>query len=84
MDFVVEVVLQLVFEVLGESLVEAGFHGAAMVLRSRIGPVVVASVVGFGAGLWWGVRLSERGRTHEPRTLWISLALGVVAAAGAA
>lgn len=83
MDFIFEVLFQFIFEVLGEFLFEAGFHGAALVLRSRVGRFVVASVAGLGAGLWWGARLSERGRVQEPRTLWISLALGVVAAAAA-
>ena len=83
MDFIFEVLFQFVFEVLGEFLFEAGFHGAALVLRSCVGRFVVASVAGLGAGLWWGARLSERGRVQEPRTLWISLALAGVAAAGA-
>lgn len=83
MDFIVEVLFQFIFEVLGEFLFEAGFHSAALVLRSRVGRFVVASVVGLGAGSWWGARLSERGRIQEPRTLWISLAFAAVAAAGA-
>lgn len=82
MDFIFEVLFQFIFEVLGEFLFEAGFHGAARVLRSRVGRYVVASMAGLGAGIWWGARLSEKGRVQEPRTLWISL--GLTAFAGLA
>ncbi len=83
MDFIFELIFQLLFEVIGEFLFEAGFHGAARVLRSRVGRFVVASLAGFGAGFWWGARLSAKGRVQEPRTLWISLALAVLAGLGA-
>jgi len=82
-DFIFEVLFQVIFEVFGEFLFEAGFKGAAAIVRSRVGRFVAASVAGLGAGLWWGVRLSERGRVREPSTLWISLALAVAAALGA-
>lgn len=83
MDFIFELIFQVLFEVVGEFLFEAGFHGAARVLRSRVGRFVVASLAGFGAGFWWGARLTTRGRVQEPRTLWISLALSAMAALGA-
>ena len=72
MDFIIEVLFWFIFEVLGEVLFEAGSHGAAAVLRSFVGHFVVASVAGLGAGLWWGARLSERGRVREPRTVWMN------------
>jgi hypothetical protein len=82
-DFIFELIFQVVFEVIGECLFQAGFHGAAWVLRSRVGRFVVASLAGFGAGFWWGARLSTEGRVQEPRTLWISLFLAVLAGLGA-
>jgi len=82
-DFIIEALFQFIFEVFGEFLFEVGFKGAAAVVRSRVGRFATASVAGLGAGLWWGVRLSERGRVQEPSTLWISLALALAAALGA-
>ncbi|GAC1369536.1 MAG: hypothetical protein NVSMB32_14330 [Actinomycetota bacterium] len=79
MDVIVELFVQVLFQVLGEFLVEAGFHGAARVLTSRVGRFLVAAGAGFGAGFWWGARLSTRGRVHEPRALWVSLALAALA-----
>lgn len=83
MEALFELLFQVVFEVIGEALFEKGYHGAARVLRSRAGRVVIASVAGFGAGLWWGVHLTEIGRVQQPRALWTSLALAGVAALGA-
>lgn len=33
---------------------------------------------GIGAGFWWGVRLSEAGRTEPPSSLWISFAMAAI------
>lgn len=84
MDFIFELLIQVAFEVLGEFLVEIGFKGAAAVVRSRVGRAGIALVAGFGGGLWWGVRLSTRGRVQEPRALWVSIALATAAALGTA
>lgn len=78
MEIIFELFFQVLFELIGEVLFEVGFRGTARVLRSRVGRFVLASAAGFGGGLWWGARLSERGRVNEPATLWISLALAVV------
>lgn len=79
MDALFEFLFQVVFEVIGEALFEAGYHGAARVLRSRVGRITIASVAGFGAGLWWGVHLTEMGRVQQPRAMWTSLALAGLA-----
>jgi hypothetical protein len=78
-EIIFELVFQLLFEVIGELLFEAGFKGGARVLRSAAGRFAIASAAGFGAGFWWGARLSETGRVEEPRTLWVSLGFAVVA-----
>lgn len=83
MELVFELLFQFVFEVVGDVLFETGFRRTARVARSRVGRLVIAVAAGFGAGLWWGARLSERGRVDEPRSLWISLALAVVFGLGA-
>lgn len=83
MEALFEFLFQVVFEVIGEALFEKGYHRAAKVLRSRIGRIVVACVAGFGAGLWWGVHLTETGRVQQPRALWTSLALAAIAGLGA-
>jgi hypothetical protein len=80
MDFIFEILIQFVIEVLGEFLVEVGFRGAAAVLRSWVGRYVITVIAGFGGGLWWGAHLTARGRTQEPRTLWVSLGLAAICA----
>jgi len=80
MEALFELLFQVVFEVFGEFLFERGYHGAARVFRSRVGRIAVACVAGFGAGLWWGVNLTENGRVQQPRALWTSLALAGIAA----
>lgn len=69
---------QFLFEVVGEAFFEAGYHRTVRVLRSRLGRFILGSAAGLGAGLWWGIRLSEAGRVQVPRALWVSLALAVV------
>lgn len=79
MDFIFEALVQVLFEIVGQILVEAGFHATAVVLRSRIGRYVVASAAGLGGGIWWSARLSARGRVQEPRALWVSIGLMALA-----
>ncbi len=81
MDFILEALVQFLFEIVGQILFEAGFHASAAILRSRFGRFVVAAAVGLAGGLWWGERLSSAGRVQEPRALWVSIGLSVVAAA---
>ena len=75
LEFVFELVFQFFFEVVAEFLFEAGYRGAARVLRSRIVRYGLAAVVGFGFGVWWGDRLSGG---HRPYLFWLSLAVAAV------
>ncbi len=83
MELIVELVFQFLFEVVGEILLEAGYHGTARALRSRLVRFALLSAAGLGAGLWWGIRLSEAGRVQVPRALWVSLVLAGVFALAA-
>ena len=76
-EIIFEFVFQVLFEIIAQALFEIGLRGTARVLRSRIGRFFLASAFGYGGGLFWGARLSERGRVEEPRTLWISLGLAI-------
>jgi hypothetical protein len=71
MDFLFEVILQVIFEV----VVQLGLHGAARVLKSRLGRSVVAASAGFAFGVWWGAHLADAGTGHRPRLFWVSIAL---------
>lgn len=82
MDFLLELVFQVVFEILGELLMEIGFKASARVLRSKLGRGAVSLVVGFVFGVWWGAHLTDQGHAHRPRLLWVSLAVAVAAGIG--
>jgi hypothetical protein len=84
LDFLLEVVFQIVFELVGEFLLHVGFKGAAAVVRSRVTRYVVAVVGGFAAGAFWGGYLADQGAGHRPRLFWVSLAIGGVMATVAA
>jgi hypothetical protein len=81
-----EILLELVFEILGqvifEFLLEGTFRGLARVLSNRIVRAVLGTglgvAVGYGGGYWWGSRLTELGRTHPPKSLWVSIGLAVL------
>jgi hypothetical protein len=83
MDFIFEFLFQIVFEFIGEALLDAGFHGASRFLGSKIGRYTVAVAVGFGAGAWWGSYLSDAGAGHRPRLFVVSIVLGVAATVAA-
>lgn len=77
LEFVIQLLVQLVVEVIGDFLLETAFHGVANVLRSRIGRYAIAVLIGFGFGLVWGDHLS--GHATWPKLLWVSLALATAA-----
>lgn len=80
LELLFELVFQFLFEVVAEFLLEAGFKGAARVLRNRWVNYGLAVVVGFGFGMWWGDRLSG---DHRPALFWVSLAVAAIAGVGA-
>ena len=77
MSLLIELVLYLIVEVLGDLLLEGATHGAARVLRSQTGRFVVSGLCGLGVGLAWGLYL--RGADTWPRLLWVSLVVALVA-----
>ena len=81
MGLLLELVLQVFFEFVGEALVEAGWHGARWVVRRWTGRTVVLGLIGLGSGWAWGSYLNEAGRVTVPRTFWASI---VIAGAGLA
>lgn len=77
LEFLIQIVAQILVELVGDLLLRNAFHGVANALRSTIGRYVVGALVGFGFGLGWGDHLS--GQTTWPKLLWVSLALAGVA-----
>lgn len=77
MSLLLELIVYLVVEVVGDLLLEGAAHGAARVLRSRTGRFMISGLCGFGVGLGWGLHL--RGADNWPRLLWVSLVVALVA-----
>jgi hypothetical protein len=78
-DFFFELLTQVVLELVVDGLQELGFRRVASALRSQIGRLVVAVVVGLAAGVAWGFALSGDGRTTYPKLLGVSLLLAATA-----
>ena len=78
MEVLFELVFEVVLQFVGEVLFDAGFRVVGRVLANRVVRAVIAIGAGFGAGYWWGARLSELGRTEPPSSLWVSIGLAVV------
>ena len=82
MEIILELLLEFVGQVVLEFLLDVIGRGAAHVLRNRVVKAVLGlaagAAVGFGAGYWWGTRLTELGRTDPPKSLWVSIALAGV------
>jgi hypothetical protein len=80
-----EIVFELLFEVVGQLLVELvfnlGFRGVGRMLSNRVVRFVLGVTLGgamaYGGGWWWGDRLSEAGRTEAPSSLYVSIGLAV-------
>lgn len=81
-----EIVLELLFEFLGqiifEFLLEGSFRWLARLLSNRVVRAVLAVglavAVGYGGGYLWGSRLTELGRTDPPKSLWVSVGLAAI------
>ena len=82
MDFIVELLIQFIvqvlFEILAESVLKVLFRGGSRVAASRNGRWVVGTLLGCAVGYAWGAHLREM--AHWPRLLWVSLALGAASA----
>ena len=80
-----EVVFELLFEVVGQLLIELvlnlGFRRVGKLLSNRFVRVFLGiglgGAVAYGGGWWWGDRLSEVGRTAAPSSLYVSIGLAV-------
>lgn len=83
MEIIVELIIQLFVEVIGELLFEAGLEGTGRALRSRVGRYVIAAILGLAAGLGWGAYVASNGLTTTPRSVWVSLVLAALAALAA-
>ena len=75
-DFLAELLAQMLAQIAVEGLLTLGFKGGSAVLGSRMGRYIVAAVIGFFGGLWWGHHATATGLGHEPRSLWVSVMLG--------
>jgi hypothetical protein len=77
MATIFELLIEIVFQFLGELLFDTAFR----LLANRVVRAVLAAAAGFGGGYWWGARLTELGRTEPPSSLWVSIALVALFAA---
>jgi hypothetical protein len=77
LELIVSAVVQFVVEVLGELLLDTALQGLASVLQSRLGRWSIATALGLGFGVFWGVHLS--GQDSWPRLLWVSLVFAALA-----
>lgn len=77
MGLIIELILELVVQLLIEVVADAGFRGIGRILSNRVARVALGLAailgVGYGTGWWWGLRLTELGRTEPPSSLWVSL-----------
>jgi hypothetical protein len=80
MDLVFELIAQVIGQIIFELLANLGGRLVAEALESRVS-ASIAAAIGFGGGYAWGRHVADIGRTGVPRTIWVSLALAVVAAA---
>ncbi len=78
MEILLEFLFEVVFQFVGEVFLERVFRGAAHLLRNRAVRAVLGMAAGFGAGYWWGWRLTEIGRRDPPSSLWVSVGLAVI------
>lgn len=67
----------MLFEIVGEWLLQTSFRGTVRVARSRNGRLTVGALLGAAFGLAWGLYLLDA--ATWPRLLWVSLALAVIA-----
>ena len=73
-ELLIQFIVQVLFEILAESVLKVMFRGGSRVAASRNGRWVVGTLLGCAVGYAWGAHLREM--AHWPRLLWVSLALG--------
>ncbi len=73
----IELLIQVLVEFVGEWLLQQSFRGARRVVHSRTGRLNVSAFIGCVAGAAWGAYL--RDAATWPKLLWVSLALAAVA-----
>jgi hypothetical protein len=87
MDFVLEVLVEVVgrilLELFAELLFELGVRGIAAVVRNWVTRFLLMLFVGFTAGAVWAGELLERGHTERPRLFVVSLLIAAGSAAAA-
>ena len=84
LDFVVEVVIEIVGRILLELFADVlfvwGFRGVSALLRNWTTRFLLTLAVGFGAGVLWANELLERGHSERPRLFVVSLAVAAASA----
>lgn len=78
MGLLFEVVLQLLWELVGEALFELGFQGVAWVARRWLPRTIALTVIGLLCGAGWGGALRANGHVRLPKTFWVSLVIAAV------
>jgi hypothetical protein len=80
-EVIFELLFELVFQFFAEVLGNLGLEALDRVLQHRvargISGAIVAVLIGFGAGWWWGNRHVALGFTEVPTALFVSLLLVV-------
>ena len=77
MDFLIELILQFIGQIVVEVIFEAVQPRLARAFRTRLGRYALAALVGGGFGLGWGWHLTNQ--PHPPKLLWVSILLAVAA-----
>lgn len=84
MELIFELIAEFIGQLVFEAVVELGGRGLARVLDTRIGravvPAAVMAAIGFAGGYAWGRHVADIGQAGVPRTIWVSLALAILAA----
>ena len=77
-----EIIVEFIVQVVGELLVELFGRAFGRILETRIGrwimSAAVMAAIGYGGGYAWGRHVADIGE-GVPRTIWVSLALAVLA-----
>ena len=85
MEIIFEFLIEIVLQVVVEFVLDAGAAGLGRLLETRTGriaaDILVISATGLVSGYFWGVHVANTGQRHQPRSIWVSLALALIAGA---